>query len=135
MVQSWVAAALQKIDHHGGEITVRVVDESEMADLNQKYRGRRGATNVLSFPCEGLEELPLENIILGDVVICAPLVASEAGGRQQPLMDHWAHLVIHGILHLCGFDHQLPAEAKRMESLEREILASLGISLAADVDA
>ena len=125
-VRAWAAAALQKIEHPGGELTVRVVDRHEMAGLNARYRGKRGPTNVLSFPCEGLEGLPLA--VLGDLVICAPVVAAEAASARTPLMDHWAQMVIHGVLHLCGFDHQRRAEAEQMESLERGILADLGIS-------
>ena len=149
-VESWAAAALKKIGRDGGELTVRVVGITEMADLNHRYRQKPGSTNlgstnpdstnpgptnpeptnpvptnVLSFPFNA-DGLPLD--ILGDVVVCAPLVASEAASRGQPLMDHWAHLVIHGTLHLCGFDHQQDDEAERMESLERDILAELGIA-------
>lgn len=128
-VQSWAAAALQKIEHRGGELTVRVVDQSEMSDLNARYRGKRGPTNVLSFPVDA-DGLPpdMPGDMLGDVVICASVVAVEAASREMPLMNHWAHMVIHGVLHLCGFDHQRRAEAERMESLERGILADLGIS-------
>ncbi len=127
-VHAWVAAALQKIDHCGGELTVRVVDQPEMADLNARYRGKHGATNVLSFPVAA-DDLPhdLPEDILGDVVICAPLVAGEAAFQGKALMDHWAHLVVHGVLHLCGYDHQQQAEAERMETLEQGILANLGI--------
>ena len=124
-VRPWVAAALQKIRHPGGELTIRVVDRPEMAGLSARYRGKRGATNVLSFPFEAVAGLPLD--ILGDVVICAPVVAAEAASQGKPLMNHWAHLVIHGTLHLCGFDHQQPAEAEQMESLEQGIMADLGI--------
>ena len=143
-VESWAAAALKKIGRDGGELTVRVVGITEMADLNHRYRQKPGPTNpdsdqsrpdnpdpnpvptnVLSFPFNA-DGLPLD--ILGDVVVCAPLVASEAASRGQPLMEHWAHLVIHGTLHLCGFDHQQDDEAERMESLERDILAELGIA-------
>ncbi len=127
-VESWAAAALNKIRRRGGEVTVRVVDRPEMTDLNRRYRGKTGPTNVLSFPFEaaaaGLP--PLD--ILGDVVICAPVVAAQAARQRKPPMEHWALLVIHGILHLCGFDHQRDAEAARMEALERAILADFGIA-------
>ena len=125
-IERWIGAALAQAGRRG-ELTVRVVDQSEMADLNHRYRGKSGATDVLSFPfeAEAAADLPLE--ILGDVVICAPLVAAQAESLGVPLMDHWAHIVIHGVLHLCGWDHQLVAQAERMESLERDILATLGI--------
>ena len=124
-VRPWVAAALQKIRHHGGELTIRVVDRPEMADLSARYRGKRGPTNVLSFPFDAVAGLSLD--ILGDVVICAPVVAAEAASQGKPPMNHWAHMVIHGTLHLCGFDHQQPAEAERMEALEQDIMVDLGI--------
>ena len=124
-VESWASTALKKAAHpnpaHRGEVTIRVVDRAEMTDLNHRYRGKRGATNVLSFPFETIEGLPLN--ILGDIVICAPIVAEQAAAQHQPLMHHWAHMVIHGILHLCGFDHQQTDDAERMELLERNIMA------------
>ena len=123
-VQIWAAAALKKIAHPGGELTVRVVGRTEMADLNARYRGKSGPTNVLAFAVE--EDLPVA--ILGDVVICGPIVAAEAQSRGISPADHWAHLVIHGTLHLCGYDHQHGAEAERMEDLERNILTDLGIT-------
>ncbi len=109
-----------------GEITIRVVDRTEMAALNHRYRGKIGPTNVLSFPFEAPPGLPLD--ILGDVVICAPLVLAQAASQGKPPMAHWAHLVIHGTLHLCGYDHQQPQEAEQMESLEQNILTELGIA-------
>ena len=126
LLESWVAAALVKAKCSGGDLTIRIVDEPEMADLNQRYRGKNSPTNVLSFPFEAVEGLPLD--ILGDLVICASVVATEAGAQGKPLMDHWAHMVIHGILHLCGFDHQLEREAEQMELLEMSIMADLGIA-------
>ena len=127
-VRQWSTATLQEIGHHGGEITVRVVGESEMCALNQRYRGKSGTTNVLAFPFEKIDGLPID--ILGDVVICAPVVAEEAASRAIPIMHHWAHMVIHATLHLCGFDHQQHAEAEYMEMVEQKILAGLGISIA-----
>ncbi len=125
-VESWVAATLQKIDHAGGELTVRVVGESEMTELNERYRGKCGATNVLSFSFAA-DELPhaMATDILGDVVICAPVVTDEAASQGKPVMNHWAHMVIHGVLHLCGFDHQHQVEAERMELLEQDIMLNL----------
>ena len=127
-VESWVTATLKKIDHAGGEVTVRVVGKSEMTELNERYRGKCGATNVLSFSFAA-DELPhaVTADILGDVVICAPVVADEAASQGKPAMQHWAHMVIHGVLHLCGFDHQHQDEAEHMEWLEQGVMKNLGI--------
>lgn len=123
---SWVTATLDKAECNGGDLTIRIVDESEMADLNYRYRGKSGTTNVLSFPFEAVEGLQLD--IFGDLVICASVVAAEAGAQGKSLTDHWAHMVIHGTLHLCGFDHQLEQEAEQMELLEMSIMAGFGIA-------
>jgi probable rRNA maturation factor len=110
-------------------VTVRVIDEPESARLNERFRGRAGATNVLSFP-SGLPTAVLAQLParpLGDLAICAPLVAREADEQGKSRRDHWAHLVVHGCLHLLGYDHQEAAEAARMEALEIDILAAHGI--------
>lgn len=125
-VESWAIAALRKIERSDAELTIRVVDQTEMAELNHRYRGKLEPTNVLSFSFEAAPELPID--ILGDVVLCAPVVATQAAAYGKPLFAHWAHLVVHGTLHLCGFDHQQPAEAKRMEILEVDIMNRLGIA-------
>ncbi|WJW74890.1 rRNA maturation RNase YbeY [Thiohalobacter sp. IOR34] len=106
------------------EVTVRIVDAAESAELNRTYRHREGPTNVLSFPFEAPPgvELPL----LGDLVICAPVVARQAAGQGKTLEAHWAHMLVHGMLHLQGYDHMTAEEAGRMEGLECEILARLG---------
>jgi len=120
----WVQAALAG-RRERAELSLRVVDEAEGAELNRHYRGRAGPTNVLSFPFEpppGVPELDL----IGDLVVCAPVVEREAQQQGKPLAAHWAHLVIHGVLHLLGFDHQDPAEAAEMEALETHILGGLG---------
>ena len=107
------------------ELTIRLVDEPEARELNHTWRHKDYATNVLSFPAdipEGLLDIPL----LGDLVICAPVVAREASEQDKLLSAHWAHLVIHGCLHLLGYDHIEDAEAQEMETLERELLAKLG---------
>jgi len=109
-----------------GELTVRVVDAAESAALNERYRGKRGPTNVLSFPAEPLalgDEQPL-----GDLVVCAPVVAREAREQRKPLEAHWAHMVVHGVLHLLGYDHETARDAAVMEGRERELLAVLGIA-------
>jgi probable rRNA maturation factor len=120
----WAGAALQgKSDV---ELTLRLVDRDESRALNLRYRGQDKPTNVLSFPAglpSGLD-LPL----LGDIVICAPLVVEEADKQHKSLQSHWAHLVIHGVLHLLGHDHQDEKEAVEMEAIEVDLLASLGFS-------
>ncbi|HET8551819.1 MAG TPA: rRNA maturation RNase YbeY [Gammaproteobacteria bacterium] len=119
----WVAAALAG-RREDAEVAIRIVDTDEGAALNRRYRDREGPTNVLSFPAElppGVD-LPL----IGDLVICGPVVAAEAAEQGKPVEAHWAHLTVHGILHLIGFDHQNDAEADEMEGLEIVILAELG---------
>jgi probable rRNA maturation factor len=118
----WAAAALR--DRREAELTLRLVDEAESRALNERYRGKSAPTNVLSFPAELPAELDIP--LLGDIVICAPLVAEEASSQGKPAEAHWAHLVVHGVLHLLGHDHQEEAEAGKMEALEIELLASLG---------
>lgn len=109
-----------------GEVVVRVVGETESAELNRDYRGKAGPTNVLSFPFEPPPGVP--SSLLGDLVVCAAVVRREAKQQGKPVRDHWAHMVVHGCLHLLGYDHQGDAEAQRMEQLEVEILARLGIA-------
>lgn len=106
------------------ELVIRVVDSEESATLNQSYRGKSGPTNVLSFPYEPPPQI--DSNYLGDVVICAPLVVREVEEQGQQEIPHWAHLVIHGILHLQGYDHQTAQEAVAMESIERNIMNRLG---------
>ncbi len=110
-------------------IGIRVVDAKESADLNRDYRGKDYATNVLSFPGDIPEAIvaELEEIPLGDLAICADVVEREAIEQDKPAAAHWAHMVVHGTLHLHGYDHEDDAEAEEMEALERRILAALGI--------
>ena len=119
----WAEAALDGRSD-GARMTVRVVDEAEGALLNERYRGRAGATNVLAFAFDAPEVPSLR--ILGDVVVCAPVAAREASENSKRLDAHWAHLVVHGTLHLLGYDHDEPGSAREMETLEREILDGLG---------
>jgi probable rRNA maturation factor len=149
-IGNWARLAL---DGRHGELTVRIVDEPESAALNARYRRRSGPTNVLAFPsgavsppaaatgplprprtaaqrtrartatAEAADPLPL-----GDLVICAPVVAREAGEQGKPLEAHWAHMVIHGALHVIGYDHETDAAARVMEQRERELLAALGFA-------
>jgi len=122
-IRQWVSLALPENKQTSG-LTVRVVDEAEMNALNRQYRGKDGATNVLSFPFEAVGGVTTG--LLGDIVICAPVVASEAVAQDKPLQAHWAHMVIHGVLHLLGYDHHKDEDAHAMEALEIELLASLG---------
>ena len=120
---AWVEAALS--GRESAELTIRIVGREESRALNDGYRGKDAATNVLSFSADLPDGLGIP--LLGDVVICAPVVAEEAGAQGKPLQDHWAHLTVHGVLHLLGYDHREDAGAEEMESLEIEILASLGV--------
>ncbi|MBB4604022.1 MULTISPECIES: rRNA maturation RNase YbeY [Xanthomonas] len=126
--RKWVAAAL-KGRIREADLAVRIVDEKEGCSLNHHYRGKDYATNVLSFPADLPEGLPkgVKMPLLGDLVICAPVVAREAAEQGKSLAAHYAHLTVHGTLHLLGWDHEDDKEADAMEQLEREILADLGI--------
>ena len=119
----WASSALQ-VGRVAAEMCIRVVDESEIRELNHRYRNRDEATNVLSFPCEYADETGMR--LVGDVVICAERVVEEAQTQGKPLDAHWAHLVIHGTLHLLGYDHQDDAGAEEMEGFERTLLGALG---------
>ena len=127
--QRWADAALAGQSTHFA-MAIRIVDELEAQRFNREYRGRDYATNVLSFPAELPDGLPAEirQAQLGDLLICAPVVAREAKEQKRPEANHWAHLTIHGVLHLLGYDHEQADEAEVMETLETEILAKLGIS-------
>lgn len=121
--EQWVRAALDpKMTE--AQLTIRLVERDESASLNQQYRDKQGPTNVLSFPFEAPAGVALP--LLGDIVICVPLVADEAEVLGKPLRAHWAHLVVHGVLHLRGYDHIDDDEAHEMEALETEIMAYLG---------
>lgn len=126
--RKWVAAALEGRIREA-DLAVRLVDAREGRSLNRHYRGKDYATNVLSFPAELPEGLPagVRMPLLGDLVLCAPVVAREAREQRKPLVAHYAHLTVHGVLHLLGWNHDDEREAECMEGLEREILAGLGI--------
>ena len=128
--RKWVAAALAGRIREA-DLAIRLVDAREGRALNRHYRGKDYATNVLSFPADAAEGVKLPKGVkmplLGDLVICAPVVAREAKEQGKPLNDHYAHLTVHGVLHLLGWDHEDEREAECMEALEREILAGLGI--------
>lgn len=129
-IVKWVDTALETSDQSYACV-VRIVDEPESAELNLQYRHKQGPTNVLSFPFEwpeGLDEAENgEAILLGDLVICAPVVEREALEQQKPLLDHWAHMIIHGLLHLLGYDHIEEQDAEEMETTEIAILNKLQI--------
>lgn len=119
----WARSALAG-RRRDAELSIRIVDSAESRALNRRYRGQDKATNVLAFPAELPPELALP--LLGDLVICREVVEAEAVAQAKPPDAHWAHMVIHGTLHLVGFDHETTAEAEAMEALEAEILAELG---------
>ncbi|OUR66089.1 rRNA maturation RNase YbeY [Bermanella sp. 47_1433_sub80_T6] len=126
----WAQTALQGLKDQA-ELSIRIVDESESQQLNLEYRGKDKPTNVLSFPFEVPEALVgLDEVghLIGDLIICAQVVAEEAKQQNKPLMHHWAHMVVHGCLHLLGYDHITDEEAQVMEDLERIILSKLDIS-------
>ncbi|MFK7160534.1 rRNA maturation RNase YbeY [Marinospirillum sp. MEB164] len=127
-LQSWLDLAYPA-DQPATEVTLRLVDEEESQALNAAYRGKDSPTNVLSFPFEAPIDLPpeAELSLLGDLVICVPKVLEEAQQQGKAPLHHWAHLVIHGLLHLQGWDHETEAEAEAMESHEVQLLAQLGI--------
>ncbi len=120
--KQWASAALR--DTHKNSVVIRLVDSDESRQLNRDYRGVDKPTNVLSFPYEAPAEIADE--FLGDMIICAPVVEQEARQQNKPLKAHWAHMVVHGMLHLQGYDHQGDEQAEEMERLEGEILATLG---------
>jgi probable rRNA maturation factor len=119
--RQWAEAAAKR---EGAEVAIRIVDEAESAELNRTYRHKQGPTNVLSFPFEVPEDVP--NDLLGDLVICAAVVEREAREQLKSPAAHWAHMVVHGMLHLQGYDHIEDSEAEAMEAEEIAILATLG---------
>ena len=128
--RQWVLAALSGAGRRfDSEVAIQLVDAAEGQAMNRQYRGKDYATNVLSFPADLPEGLPEDFDFpqLGDLVICAPVVAREAREQKKPPAAHYAHLTVHGVLHLLGWDHEDAREAECMEQLEREILAGLGV--------
>lgn len=125
LLRRWVKAALREKKPIAA-LTIRLVDEAESASLNEQFRHKSGPTNVLSFPFESVGTLAAN--YLGDIVLCVPLVAKEAAAEQRTYEAHFAHLVVHGTLHLLGYDHVKEEQAVAMESQEKKILLSLGYS-------
>ena len=124
-IEQWARAAVQPQSDEV-EMTVRIVDEGESHALNLNYRGKDRPTNVLSFPFECPDEVELP--LLGDLVICRQVVEREAQEQDKPVVAHWAHMVVHGCLHLLGYDHIEDDEAEEMESLETQIMTGLGFA-------
>lgn len=123
LFQKWVATALDGI-RTDAELSLRLVDETEMTQLNSQFRDQDKSTNVLSFPADIPADLGIN--LLGDIAICSPVIEREAGQQGKPLEAHYAHMSVHGTLHLVGYDHIDNTEAEQMEALEIEILQRLG---------
>jgi len=131
-IYDWVEIAVgqsARVPAHDVEVAVRIVDADEIRTLNKHYREQDKATNVLSFPAGKIEGLPNDaRLLLGDVVICASVVAAEAMEQGKSLADHWGHILVHGTLHLLGFEHETDAAAAEMEGLETRILARRSVT-------
>ena len=124
-IRAWVSAVLEGRMSEA-EVTIRIVDEVESEQLNQQYRHKQGPTNVLSFPFQS--DVPMDIPLLGDIVICAPVVVREALEQHKDLSSHWAHMILHGTLHLLGFDHISDTDADKMEQTEIQLMQQLGFS-------
>ena len=122
-IQLWLDKTIPQFQENA-ELTVRIVDTEESHQLNHEYRGKDKPTNVLSFPFEAPPGIELD--LLGDLIICRQVVEKEAEEQSKPLLAHWAHMVVHGSLHLLGYDHIEDDEAEEMESLETEIMQTMG---------
>ncbi|MEZ9599729.1 rRNA maturation RNase YbeY [Vibrio sp. 10N.286.46.A8] len=122
-IQLWLDKTIPQFQKNA-ELTVRIVDTQESHQLNHDYRGKDKPTNVLSFPFEAPPGVELD--LLGDLIICRQVVEKEAEEQSKPLLAHWAHMVVHGSLHLLGYDHIEDDEAEEMESLETEIMQTMG---------
>ena len=122
-IQLWLNKTIPQFQENA-ELTVRIVDTQESHQLNHEYRGKDKPTNVLSFPFEAPRGIELD--LLGDLIICRQVVEKEAEEQNKPLLAHWAHMVVHGSLHLLGYDHIEDDEAEEMESLETEIMQTMG---------
>jgi probable rRNA maturation factor len=131
-IRQWLIAAYDRAQFAADrdvEIAVRVVDEDEIRTLNRDFRQQDMPTNVLSFPAAMIEGLPQDQaLMLGDIVVCASIVRAEAAEQGKPIADHWAHMLVHGTLHLLGYDHMTELEAAKMEGLESQILIEHGIA-------
>lgn len=131
LIQKWAVAAIEaggRGKYQNTQITVRIVEKAEISQLNESFRHKSGATNVLSFPFVPPPGIPVDEMLhsLGDVVVCATVVNKEATEQLKSNIAHWAHMVVHGTLHLMGYDHNDKEEASDMESLETKIMLELG---------
>lgn len=124
-IEQWIGAALQGRTQDA-EVSIRIVDETEMTDINRLYCDKNKPTNVLSFPADIPDELNFP--LLGDIVICASVVAEEAKSQSKSELAHWAHMLVHGTLHLLGHDHIKDADAEKMQACEVSVLQQLGYS-------
>jgi len=131
-IETWVARAVAESGKKiagSAELSVRLVDREEIRSLNRDYRQKNAATNVLSFPAGPIEGLPDDAAqALGDIVVCASIVSEEAAVQQKAVADHWAHMLVHGTLHLLGFEHETDADTAEMEGLETRILTGNGLN-------
>lgn len=123
-LERWISAALHSQQLEDAEVSIYIVDEDESQELNAQYRNKNKPTNVLSFPADIPAEVGVP--LLGDLVVCAPVVECEAQEQGKTLQAHWAHMLVHGTLHLLGFDHIVDDEAETMETLETQIVTGLG---------
>ncbi|MFK5914238.1 MAG: rRNA maturation RNase YbeY [Woeseiaceae bacterium] len=123
---NWVRQTLSSENYADAELTLRFVDTKESTELNEQYRHKQGSTNVLSFPFDAPKEIKDELNLLGDLIICSDVVKKEAVEQNKKEISHWAHMVVHGTLHLLGYDHLTDAEAEVMETKEITILSQLG---------
>ncbi len=126
LIETWAATAYSKVAEEKAELTVRIVDEGDGRELNEQYCNKDTATNVLSFPFE--DPPNVKTSILGDIVVCAPVISREAREQGKTLHAHWAHLIVHGVLHLCGYHHEVNDDAQIMQRLESEVVEQLGFS-------
>jgi len=124
LFKTWVDTVL-KDPSQDSEIVIRIVDKEEMIQFNEQYRNKKGATNILSFPFEAPEGV--ESDLLGDLLVCAAVVEAEAAEQNKELEHHWAHMIVHGVLHLIGYDHINDEDAEEMEALEIKILKTIKI--------
>lgn len=134
LLKKWAKEVL-KDQKENAELTCRIVDSEEMAELNSTYRKKKGTTNVLSFPVDLPEEIASEIPLLGDIVICAEVVNREAKEQHKTKNAHWAHMIVHGIYHLLGYDHQNDNDAEIMEGLEIATMKKLGFDNPYDIGA